>query len=37
MNDDYDRHADAARELAEVYFRSDRVLTQLLQKVGAMP
>jgi hypothetical protein len=37
MNDDYDRHADAARELAETYFRSDRVLTQLLQKVGAMP
>ena len=37
MNDDYHRHADAARELAETYFRSDRVLTQLLQKVGALP
>jgi hypothetical protein len=32
---DYDRHAHAARRLAEEYLDSDRVLTDLLQAVGA--
>ena len=32
---DYRRHADAARSLAEEYFDSDRVLTRLLEKLGA--
>jgi hypothetical protein len=31
---DYERHAQAARELAVEYFASDRVLTQLLDKLG---
>jgi hypothetical protein len=37
MNDDYEHHAVAARSLAEMHFRSERVLTQLLQRVGATP
>ena len=37
MNEDYEHHANAARELAENYFRSNLVLSQLLQNVGAMP
>jgi hypothetical protein len=32
---DYERHAGAARALAEEYFGSDRVLTRLLREVGA--
>lgn len=32
---DYRRHARAARALAEEYFDSDRVLTSLLERVGA--
>jgi hypothetical protein len=36
MNDDYEHHADAARKLAETYFRSDRVLGSLLQRLGAI-
>jgi hypothetical protein len=36
MNDNYEHHADAARRLAETYFRSDRVLTALLQRLGAI-
>lgn len=31
----YDRHARAARALAEAHFDSDRVLTRLLDRVGA--
>ena len=31
---DYERHARAARELAEEYFDSDKVLTRLLEHVG---
>jgi hypothetical protein len=36
MNQDYRRHADAARNLAEEYFHSDRVLRELLKHVGAV-
>ena len=32
---DYDRHAKAARSIAEEYFDSGKVLTRLLQQVGA--
>jgi hypothetical protein len=32
---DYPRHANAARSLAEEYLDSDKVLTRLLQRVGA--
>jgi hypothetical protein len=35
MNHDYEHHSEAARRLAETYFRSDRVLTELLQRLGA--
>jgi hypothetical protein len=31
---DYDRHAKAARDIAEEYFDSDKVLRQLLTKLG---
>ena len=31
---DYDRHARAAREIAEEYFDSDRVLRRMLEEVG---
>ena len=31
---DYDRHARAARALAETYFDSGKVLTKLLNEVG---
>jgi hypothetical protein len=34
---DYPRHARAARAIAEEHFDSDRVLTRLLQRVGALP
>jgi hypothetical protein len=34
INTNYGRHCEAARELAETYFDSDRVLTRLLQEVG---
>lgn len=34
---DYDRHARAARSLAETYFDSDRVLSRLLEEVGVAP
>jgi hypothetical protein len=37
MNSDYKRHARRARSLAEEYFDSDKVLTHLLQRVGAAP
>jgi hypothetical protein len=33
MNCDYSRHARAARQIAEEYFASDRVLTRLLERV----
>jgi hypothetical protein len=36
MNRDYGRHARAARALAEEHFDSDRVLSRLLQKLGAL-
>ena len=32
---DYPRHARAARQLAEAYFDSDRVLTHLLDRIGS--
>jgi hypothetical protein len=35
MNHDYERHARAARALADEYFDSDKVLTRLLQHLGA--
>jgi hypothetical protein len=35
LRSDYSRHARAARHLAEEYFDSDRVLTKLLERVGA--
>jgi hypothetical protein len=34
INSDYPRHAQAARLIAEKYFDSDKVLSQLLHKVG---
>lgn len=34
MNRDYARHARAARQVAEDYFDSDRVLTALLDRIG---
>jgi hypothetical protein len=34
---DYDRHAAAARHLAEDHFDSDKVLSRLLSQVGATP
>lgn len=37
MNQDYDRHAKAARRLAETFFCSERILTAMLQRVGAIP
>ena len=30
----YDRHSKAAREIAEEYFDSDKVLTRLLENLG---
>jgi hypothetical protein len=36
LNRDYAHHASAARAIAEEHFDSDRVLTRLLQKVGAV-
>ena len=35
LNRDYGRHTRAARALAEEHFDSDKVLTRLLQRVGA--
>ena len=35
IRSDYPHHARAARELAEAYFDSNRVLTQLLDRIGA--
>ena len=35
ISHDYDRHARAAREIAEAYFDSRRVLNRLLDEVGA--
>jgi hypothetical protein len=35
LHSDYRRQARAARELAEEYFDSDKVLTRLLEQVGA--
>jgi len=37
LNSDYQQHARAARYVAEEHFDSDKVLTQLLQRVGVMP
>jgi hypothetical protein len=34
LNEDYDGHSQAARQLAEEFFASDKVLTRLLQHVG---
>ena len=34
MNGDYARHARAARDLAEAYLDSDKVLSRLLDRVG---
>jgi hypothetical protein len=34
---EYARHARAARALAEEHFDSDRVLAQLLRRVGTAP
>jgi hypothetical protein len=34
---DYDRHAHAARKLAEAYFDSDRVLAAFVDEVGVSP
>jgi hypothetical protein len=36
MNEDYGRHSTAARRLAEARFGSEKVLTNLLQRVGAL-
>jgi hypothetical protein len=36
MNHDYEHHSEAARRLAEEYFCSGRVLTVLLQRLGAI-
>src|SRR5688572_23669452 len=36
MNGNYEYHADAARRLAETHFGSDRVLSALLQRLGAI-
>jgi len=36
MNDDYAAHAQAARALAVEHFDSDKVLTNLLQRIGAV-
>lgn len=35
LRSDYERHARAAREIAETYFDSDRVLARLLERLGA--
>jgi hypothetical protein len=35
INSDYERHARAARVIAEEHLDSDKVLTRLLQQVGA--
>jgi len=35
INADYDKHSRAARAIAENFFDSDKVLTKLLQEVGA--
>jgi hypothetical protein len=35
IDTDYERHRDAARAIAEQYFDSDRVLTRLLDRMGA--
>ena len=35
--EDYDRHARAARALAEEYFDSARVLTDMLERAGVSP
>jgi len=34
LNQDYAKHCRTARQVAEYYFDSDRVLRQLLEKVG---
>jgi hypothetical protein len=36
MNHDYEQHSEAARRLAETYFRSDLVLPALLKRLGAI-
>jgi hypothetical protein len=35
LNSDYSRHARAAREIAEEFFDSDKVLARLLESIGA--
>lgn len=37
LNADYPHHARAARMLAEEFFDSDKVLSRLLRRVGALP
>ncbi len=37
LNHDYAHHARAARAIAKDYFDSDKVLTRLLQRIGAAP
>jgi len=34
IQSDYERHSRAAREIAEEYFDSDKVLARLLEKLG---
>jgi len=36
LDRDYDRHCRAARDIAVEYFDSDKVLTRLLDKLGAV-
>jgi hypothetical protein len=36
MNEDYERHSLAARKVAETYFDSERVLFELLKRLGAL-
>jgi hypothetical protein len=36
INRDYSRHARVAREIAETFFDSDKVLPRMLQRIGVM-
>lgn len=37
ITSDYDRHCQSARQIAEEYFDSDKVLGRMMEEVGAMP